>query len=258
MSDAVEKTAAGATRGFFGALGFILLMLGLEGMTGAAEIRFGLGLFLTLLGALCCYAAFFWESAKRVLSLEAQATIGRFAQSRITWLAMIFLVIEALILSRFVEERRWPFSYPTDPTIFSENAKLKNDLSSANSAFTLEKVSADKWRFSSILRLGMACGYQMQITSKAAHTAGFWQELLQHGGWNEKAGAIALAPAPGSIASGITIRINGNAGISTQCAGVLQRALTDIYPNPPSKVAANQQSDFLSSCPDCVQIEIDY
>ena len=38
MSEAIEKTAAGATRGFFAALGFILLMLGLEGMTGAAGI----------------------------------------------------------------------------------------------------------------------------------------------------------------------------------------------------------------------------
>jgi hypothetical protein len=77
MSDAIEKTAAGATRGFFGSLGFILLMLGLKGMTGAAGIQFGVGLFLALIGGLCFYAAFFWETAKKVLSAEAQQAIGR-------------------------------------------------------------------------------------------------------------------------------------------------------------------------------------
>lgn len=99
MSEAIEKTAAGATRGFFAALGFILLMLGLEGMTGAAGIQFGVGLFLTLLGALCFYAAFFWETAKKILSEPAQQALGRFAQSRVTWFGMIFLVLETLILS---------------------------------------------------------------------------------------------------------------------------------------------------------------
>ena len=49
MSDAIEKTAAGATRSLLGALGFILLLLGLEMMTEKAGIQFGLGLFLSLL-----------------------------------------------------------------------------------------------------------------------------------------------------------------------------------------------------------------
>jgi hypothetical protein len=68
MSEAIEKTAAGATRSFFGTLGFILLMVGVEGMTGVAGIPVGAGLFLALLGALCVYAAFFWETAKSIIS----------------------------------------------------------------------------------------------------------------------------------------------------------------------------------------------
>jgi hypothetical protein len=49
MSDAIEKTAAGATRGLFGILAFILLMVGIEGMTGAVQLPPGLGFWLILL-----------------------------------------------------------------------------------------------------------------------------------------------------------------------------------------------------------------
>jgi hypothetical protein len=161
-------------------------------------------------------------------------------------------------LSRFIEQRRWPFSYPADPSVIADNANMKAAVATANYALNQEKELADKWRFATTLRRGGSCGYQMRISAKASSTISFWSELLQYGGWSEKAGGIALAPAPGSISSGITLRINGDTGKSAQCAGDLQRALTDIYPNPPSKIAKNQQSDFLSSCPDCVQIEIDY
>jgi hypothetical protein len=65
MSEAVEKTAAGATKSLFGALGFILLMLGLEGMTGAAGIQFGLGFFLAILGgALLLYCLLLGNGTK--------------------------------------------------------------------------------------------------------------------------------------------------------------------------------------------------
>jgi len=259
MSETVEKTAGGATRGLLGSFSFILVMLGLEMVTDKTGIQLGLGVFLIIVGALCAYAAFFWESAKRVLSDDAQAAIGHFAQSRVTWALMIFLVLNVLIFSRFIEEHRWPFSYPADPTIIANNAKLQADVMNANAAFTREKELADKWRFANALRQrGRACGYQFQMTSNAASTAGFWQDLLRQGGWNEKASGIALAPAPGSARPGITIRISGDTGTSAQCAGVLQAALTDIYPNPPSRIATKQQSDFLVLCPDCVQIEFDY
>jgi hypothetical protein len=131
MSDPIEATAAGATRAFFGALAFIFLMLGLEGMTGIAGIPFGLGLFLALLGAFCFYAFVFWENAKRVLSTEAQAAIGRFAQSQVTWFGMLFLVFQTLILAPFIEQHRWPFSYPADAAVYAEKSKLQSDLDQA-------------------------------------------------------------------------------------------------------------------------------
>jgi hypothetical protein len=125
VSDAIETTAAGSTRGLFGALGFILLMLGLEGMTGAAEIQFGVGIFLVCLGALCFYMAFFWETAKKVLSAEAQTALTRFSQSRVTWAVIMLLLFLTMIFSRFFEEHRWPFSYPANPSIYTENSNLR-------------------------------------------------------------------------------------------------------------------------------------
>jgi hypothetical protein len=126
VSEQAEDTAAGATRGLFGSLGFILLMVGLEGMTGAAAIQFGVGLFLALLGALCFYVAVFWKTAKKILSQEAKVTIGHFAQSKVTWAILMFLVFQVLIFSRFFEEHRWPFSYPVDPAVYKENDKFKS------------------------------------------------------------------------------------------------------------------------------------
>jgi hypothetical protein len=239
-----------------GALAFIFLMLGIEGMVGAAGIPFGLGLFLALIGALCFFAAFFWETAKKALSVEAQAAIGRFAQSRITWFGMMFLVLQTLILSPFIEQRRWPFSYPADPAIYAEKTRLENAIAKANGAAVREKELADKWRFATILRqLGKECRYQSQYTYKAQGVIDFWQALFRASGWIGDAG-----PPSGVMQPGITIRVLGD---HSQCAEILQRALGDIYPNPSSKIVTNQQTSFLSACSgqanqECVQIEIDY
>jgi len=254
MSDALENTAAGATRGFFGALGFILLMVGVERMTGASGIQSGVGIFLTLMGGLCFYAFFFWESAKKVLSVEAQEVIGRFAQSRITWFGMLFLVLETLILLRFLEERRWPFSYPADPAIVAENSALKSALDKSSDSLSREKGLADKWRFVSSMRQNGACTFRLQLTRKTAGGLIFWLELLRFGGWN----GDAEDSGPSVTQPGITIRTTDDAG-SSRCAGTLQRALSDVYPNPPSRITFNQQTDFLTLCKhDCVQIEMDY
>ena len=251
MSDSVEKTAGGATRGLFGSFSFILVMLGLEMVTDKAGIQLGLGLFLIMLGALCAYTAFFWESAKKVLSNEAQLAIGGFAQSRTTWGFMIFLVLNVLIFSRFIEEHRWPFSYPADPATIAENAKLKNDRLNVNAAFFREKELADKWRFTSVIRQVGACQYQIQVSQRAFSTINFWQELFRAGGWNGVA-----TPQSGLMQPGITLRIGSD---GSPCAAALQRAFTDIYPSPPSRIAPNQQTGFLGSCGEgCVQVEIDY
>ena len=269
MSDAAERTAGGATRVLFGTLGFILIMNGTEHMN-SGSFWSTIDWKLVAVGALCVYAAFFWERTKKHLSAETQDSIAKFSQHSATKSVLLLSVLLTIILSPFIEQRRWPFSYPADPQVEADNTYLKEQIRTDANTLQLatqkkdaligvEKELADKWRFATALRRATGpCGYQMQVTSRASSTIGFWSELLQYGGWTERAGGVALAPVPGSIPSGITIRTKGDAGISAQCAGVLQRALTDIYPNPPSKIANNQQSDFLSAVPDGVQIEIDY
>jgi hypothetical protein len=128
-------------------MAFILLMLGLEGVTGVAGIQLGLGIFLIIIGSLCFYAAVFWENAKKALSADAQDAIGRFAQSRITWVAVFFLAFQTIIFSKFVEQHRWPFSYPTDPAIYAEKSKLENALTQTKSVVAQEKELADKVAF---------------------------------------------------------------------------------------------------------------
>jgi hypothetical protein len=80
MPDAVEKTAGGATRSLFGSLGFILLTVGVEGMTTQTSLQVGVWAVLIIAGAGCVDAAFFWESAKNILSDSAQKALGSFAQ----------------------------------------------------------------------------------------------------------------------------------------------------------------------------------
>lgn len=251
MSDAIEKTVAGATRGFFGALGFILLMLGLEGMTGAAGIQFGVGLFLALLGALCFYVAFFWETAKRVLSAEAQLGIGKFAQHHSTRLGLLLMVLLSLILSPFVERHRWPFSFPSDPQVYQDKSSLEQQLNDQKGKTSREKELADKWRFSKSLRDANAgeCHYQLVGARGAQSTLSFWHELLRNGGWiGDGRGPINLD----LIQPGITLRISGDV---SACATILQRVLTDFYSNPPAKIAPNQQTNCGR---DCVLIEMNY
>jgi hypothetical protein len=223
-------------------------------MTEKAGIQLGLGLFLALLGSLCFYASFLWDSAQRALSTEAQLAIGSFAQNRNTWLSVMILVFQVIIFSRFIEERRWPFSYPADPAFFAEKAQLQKALNESNQALAHDRVSADKWRFTTILRqLGRSCKYRIEVKANAPGMANYWMDLFQVVGWTGDA-----KEQSGPMQPGITIRAREEY-VSSQCAGTLQKALTDVYPYPPSKIAANQQTEFLSSCgSDCVQIEMNF
>jgi hypothetical protein len=169
MSDAVEKTAAGATRGLFGILAFVLLMVGIEGMTGAVQLPSGLGFWLILLGAICVYAAFFWETAKKVLSIEAQVALGRFAQSRMTWFGMLFLVLATIILSPFIEQHRWPFSYPVDPSVGVENDNLKRSNADLVGQLGSANEIVQKWKFIHELRNYVGdqeCHYYLNPTDR--------------------------------------------------------------------------------------------
>jgi hypothetical protein len=131
VSDAIETTVAGATRVLFGTIAFICLMVGIEGVTGAEKISVGLSVLLIAAGAICAYAAIFWEKAKKVLSPEAQDAITNFARSAPTKAALLSAVLISIILSPFVEQQRWRFSYPADPQVEADNKVLRSKLGKA-------------------------------------------------------------------------------------------------------------------------------
>ena len=108
-------------------------------MTGAAELPPGLGLMLIVVGSACAYAAFFWESTKKVLSVETQGAIGRFAQSQVTWFGMLFLVrsfyrrslnnADGRFLTRLILRPTSALSkQQTSETIWRINSRLKAQM----------------------------------------------------------------------------------------------------------------------------------
>ncbi|WP_316216746.1 hypothetical protein [Bradyrhizobium sp. SZCCHNR3003] len=256
MSDAIESTPQGATRVLFGSLAFIFLLVGIEALAEKENARLGFGIVMTMLGVLCSYAAFSWLLVQKALSVEAQVAVGRIAQSRLTWSLIILILAQMIALSRFVEERRWPFSYPADPRVVAENSRLENALNKANSELQVEHSIADKWRFSALLRQRSRneCYFQLVYSPASARAEPFWLELLIAGGWRE-----TDPPLPdGALPPNITLRIKGD---RSECADAAQRTLGDVYPNPPSKVAVNQQTTYLVNCPanhECVQVELNY
>ncbi len=186
MSDAIETTAAGATRVLFGTVAFICLMVGIEGMTGVEKISVGLSALLIGAGAICAYAAFFWEKAKKVLSNDAQDAIAKFSQSGATKATLLLVVLISIFFSPFIEQHRWPSSYPTDASIIkerddaiSERTELANKLAEANPL-------ASNWRFVSTLWLGSRtnagppeCKFQIIYSSRSANAVlQIWLPLL--------------------------------------------------------------------------------
>ncbi len=275
MSDAIQTTAAGATRVLFGTVAFICLMVGIEGMTGVEKISIGLSWLLIAAGAICAYAAFFWKQAKKVLSDEAQDAIAKFSRSGATKAALLLAVLVSIILSPFVEQHRWPFSYPIDASIIKERddavkeqTELANKLQEANPL-------ANNWRFVSTLWLGSQtnagppeCKFQIIYASRSTNAVmQFWQPLLRSSGW----AAESLIQSDNTLPPGITIRSSANGTVSDrgssspvpsfQCASALQKAISDfyVYPHPPARLITNQSAAFIDKCPrECVEIDLDY
>ena len=243
MSDVLERTFGGATRALVCALGFILLMVGVEMMTDKTGAQFQFGIFLCILGILCFFLWYIWDSAKTILTQDAQKSIDDFARNSNTWRAMFFLIISTIVLSPFIEQHRWPFLYRADQAVYD--------------ALGREKELADKWRFSSELRQSeLGCQYQLEWSPRANTVAAFWRELFVATGW-----PASSKPATSPLQYGITIRAKDDqANGSNQCAEAIQPALSEFYPNPTAKIVRQQQTEFLNSCTgnNCVQIELDY
>ena len=214
------------------------------------------GLFVAILGLVFFYLWFAWESAKNVLTLEAQGAIDDFTKDRRTWQGLFFLTILTIIMSPFVEQHRWPFSYPSDPKIEQENDNLRNQLNSKNAEINQEKEYADKWRFSRAMLAQPSCKYQLYMNSSASNTWKFWVELFRAAEWE---GGPPHAQPDDALPKGITLRVAGPDTVGFKCATLLQETLGHYYTNPSATVLARQQSEYLTACGNqCVQVEINY
>jgi hypothetical protein len=260
MSDDLKDDYSGATKGVFAAVGVMLLAVGGEMIAEKEGLRVGLGLFLVLLGCLFFYAAAFWRTSRKVLSTEAQSVIARFAASYVTWALILFLLFQTLILSRFIEGHRWPFSYPTDPAILADNSKLHKEVNDLNKQVGELTQPATKWKFIHEMRSDLGanrCSYIIYSSQNDVPEAFRWQEQLRDADW---VGSVSGGIAPeGVLPRGITIRSTNDNGLSNICARALQKALSDVYSNSNQRVniETNQSTNLLRNCgAECVEIDI--
>lgn len=102
-----------ATKSLFGALAFILLLLGAEMIAEKGGPRWGTGIPLLVAGGICTYAAVFWKAVRKRLPTAATVEINAIATSPRWWLGTLLTGLWALIFMPIIAEPRlpsWPFS----------------------------------------------------------------------------------------------------------------------------------------------------
>src|ERR1700733_11063300 len=100
MSDDLKDDFPGATKGLLAAIGLMLRFVGGEMIFEKEGLRIGIGAFILLIGSACFFAAWFSKFVKGILTEDAQRAMNNFAKNRNTWLAVMFILFEAIILSR--------------------------------------------------------------------------------------------------------------------------------------------------------------
>jgi hypothetical protein len=267
MSDFAEKTAARAVRVLFGALGsiFIVLGLGLEATTDRPDGQFALGLILFLLGALCFCAVVFWDRVAKNLDVKAQLAIADFARSRNTWLGLCLTILLALIFSPFIEQHRWPFSFPTDPAVYEQLDRAINERNELADKATIAIQDAAKWSFSSSLRnetknqdgSRLECSFSAVI-ARGNIASGLWDDLepmLDLAHWQFLGSSVVQADI--KLNAGFTILIGANSGNPLTCATALTRQLATIFSSQATRMRGDGVTPALANCKnECVEIDI--
>jgi hypothetical protein len=239
-------------------------MVAIEMMAGRDEVRWGTISILLLLGGTCFYAAVFWKVAKRVLSTEAQEGLASFAQNKSTWVGIIVLVFVGLMLSPFIEQHRWPFSFPADPQVYNEIETLKRNFSESQNTAQKANNDARMWNSAYNLRHGAllsngawaTCSF-VSVIPQQSRGIGRWmflQPILDMAHWGQIARnnntEIQL-----NYQEGITIRAADNQ-IAIVCAKALGRTLNDLFGSGVT-VLINQSNSILEDCKnECVEMDI--
>jgi hypothetical protein len=267
MSDVAGKTAARAIRVLFAALGFIFIVLGLglEATTDRPDGQFTLGLILFLLGALCFCAVVFWDRVAKNLNVKAQLAIADFARSRNTWLGLCLTTLLALIFSPFIEQHRWPFSFPTDPAIYEQLSQTINEVNALEDKAAIATHDAEKWRFSFNLRNDtknqdgrlLECPFSAVIAGGDV-ASGLWDDLepmLDLAHWHFLGRSVAQADI--KLNAGFTILIGADSGNPLTCATALTRELATVFSSQATRMQASRVTPALANCKnECVEIDI--
>jgi hypothetical protein len=267
MSDVAGKTAAGAVRGLFAALGFIFVVLGLglEATTDRPDGQLALGLILFLLGALFFCVVVFWDRVAQNLGVRAQFTIADFARSRNTWLGLCLIILLTLIFSPFIEQHRWPFSFPTDPAVYEQLGQATNAINALEAKAINATQDAEKWRFSFNLRKEtksqdgslLECPFGAVIAGGNV-ASGLWDDLapmLDLAHWHFLGSSVVQADI--KLNAGFTILIGADSGSPLTCATALTREFATIFSSQAIRMQANRVTPALANCKnECVEIDI--
>jgi hypothetical protein len=203
-----------------------------------------------ILGVLFAFAAAAWNGLRKYLSPEGDQIINDFAKRGPVWAFVIFIAAEAILLSRFVEERRWPFSYRADPAIYETAQANQND--------------AAKWRFSYNLRYAPRAANNSLLTCKFTLVLSPGQNALNL--WSTLQPMLELAhwestPQSGQGKSetpfqGISI-LSGDNKDATSCGTELGKEIGSAFPQAKISLRTYQVSPALVTCKnECVELDL--
>jgi hypothetical protein len=191
--------------------------------------------------------------------------IGDFARSRSIWLGLGLVILLALIFSPFIEQRRWPFSFPTDPAVYEQLNQAINERNELADKATIATQDAAKWKFSFNLRSEtknqdgsrVECPFSAVIAGGDV-ASGLWGDLepmLDLAHWRFLGSNVVQADT--KINAGFTILIGADSGNPLTCATALTRELATIFSSQATRMRANRVTSALADCKnECVEIDI--
>ncbi len=216
--------------------GILSLGFGLDFITNVISGNFGHALIALIgLGALIAMLVHRDQLKSRLQSINAN------------WIVAVFFTFwVALILSPFIEQQRWPFSFP-DPQLAAENQRLVGELASA-------RIDAQYFHFAYNLRNGarasngerLSCSFTLGVAQDSAsqHLWGRVQPLLDFAHWNQNSTPIDPSQVTGS---GVSILVGSAKSDAFVCGTSLARELRNTFGVNP-QVLTDQTTPALVAC----------
>ena len=169
----------------------------------------------------------------------------------------LLCVLFTIIFSPFVEQHRWPFSFPADPEIYQRLADTTKDRQDLSNELSLASADASRWKFSYNLRYGataqngglLECPYVYEFSknhSTAWNNFSELQPMLELSHWHglNSIPHSAIAELP----SGFNILIGVHSGDIFSCATTLSRELGTHFSNRKVSLKTEQVTPGLTGC----------